>query len=80
MPCLQEETAHIIGCILQHYVADLEATKKVFHFLSVGCKHHVKIGVSILIEIIFIYSACFTNLLQTHNLSYFCFPVTENRP
>ncbi|NWW66587.1 DYH8 protein, partial [Ifrita kowaldi] len=30
MPCLQEETARIIGCILQHYVADLEATKKLY--------------------------------------------------
>ncbi|NXQ74857.1 DYH8 protein, partial [Quiscalus mexicanus] len=30
MPCLQEETAHTISCILQHYVAELEATKKLY--------------------------------------------------
>ncbi|NXB25725.1 DYH8 protein, partial [Rhagologus leucostigma] len=30
MPCLQEETARTVGCILQHYVAELEATKKVY--------------------------------------------------
>ncbi|NXH29664.1 DYH8 protein, partial [Myiagra hebetior] len=30
MPCLQEETARTIGSILQHYVADLEATKKIY--------------------------------------------------
>ncbi|XP_048155560.1 dynein axonemal heavy chain 8 [Corvus hawaiiensis] len=30
MPCLQEEIARTVGCILQHYVADLEATKKLY--------------------------------------------------
>ncbi|XP_010219892.1 PREDICTED: dynein heavy chain 8, axonemal [Tinamus guttatus] len=30
MPCLQEEIAHTVGCILQHYVAELEATKKLY--------------------------------------------------
>uniref|UniRef100_A0A8C3MSF3 Uncharacterized protein n=1 Tax=Geospiza parvula TaxID=87175 RepID=A0A8C3MSF3_GEOPR len=30
MPCLQEETAHTISSILQHYVAELEATKKLY--------------------------------------------------
>ncbi|NXM47653.1 DYH8 protein, partial [Gymnorhina tibicen] len=30
MPCLQEETAHTVGCILRHYVAELEATKKLY--------------------------------------------------
>ncbi|NXR60449.1 DYH8 protein, partial [Rhadina sibilatrix] len=30
MPCLQEETARTVGCILQHYVAELEATKKLY--------------------------------------------------
>uniref|UniRef100_A0A8D0F655 Dynein axonemal heavy chain 8 n=1 Tax=Strix occidentalis caurina TaxID=311401 RepID=A0A8D0F655_STROC len=30
MPCLQEETVHIVGCILQHYIAELEATKKLY--------------------------------------------------
>ncbi|NXR71486.1 DYH8 protein, partial [Pycnonotus jocosus] len=30
MPCLQEETAHTIASILQHYVAELEATKKLY--------------------------------------------------
>ncbi|NXR45576.1 DYH8 protein, partial [Hippolais icterina] len=30
MPCLQEETARTIGCILQHYTAELEATKKIY--------------------------------------------------
>ncbi|NWV93011.1 DYH8 protein, partial [Machaerirhynchus nigripectus] len=30
MPCLQEETARTVGCILQHYVAELEATKKIY--------------------------------------------------
>ncbi|NXB52763.1 DYH8 protein, partial [Leucopsar rothschildi] len=30
MPCLQEETANTVGCILQHYVAELEATKKLY--------------------------------------------------
>ncbi|NXC02597.1 DYH8 protein, partial [Orthonyx spaldingii] len=30
MPCLQEETAHTVGCILQHYVAELEATKQLY--------------------------------------------------
>ncbi|NXA78248.1 DYH8 protein, partial [Thryothorus ludovicianus] len=30
MPCLQEETTHAVGCILQHYVAELEATKKLY--------------------------------------------------
>ncbi|XP_061847250.1 dynein axonemal heavy chain 8 isoform X2 [Colius striatus] len=30
MPCLEEETEHIVGCILQHYVAELEATKKLY--------------------------------------------------
>ncbi|NWR45019.1 DYH8 protein, partial [Regulus satrapa] len=30
MPCLQEEITHTIGCILQHYVAELEATKKLY--------------------------------------------------
>lgn len=55
MPCLQEETANTVASILQHYAAELEATKKVFHFLSVSCKHLVKIRASILVEIIFIY-------------------------
>lgn len=77
MPCLQEEIAHTVASILQHYVAELEATKKVFNFLSVSCKHHVKIGESILLGIIFIYYAYFTNLLPIFNLSYFCFPVIE---
>ncbi|XP_074720939.1 dynein axonemal heavy chain 8 [Strix uralensis] len=30
MPCLQEETVRIVGCILQHYIAELEATKKLY--------------------------------------------------
>ncbi|XP_074024884.1 dynein axonemal heavy chain 8 [Numenius arquata] len=30
MPCLQEEIAHTVGCILQHYVAELEAIKKLY--------------------------------------------------
>ncbi|NXW53015.1 DYH8 protein, partial [Eurystomus gularis] len=30
MPCLQEEILYTIGCILQHYVAELEATKKLY--------------------------------------------------
>ncbi|NXT63912.1 DYH8 protein, partial [Chaetops frenatus] len=30
MLCLQEETARTVGCILQHYVAELEATKKLY--------------------------------------------------
>ncbi|NXO33744.1 DYH8 protein, partial [Locustella ochotensis] len=30
MPCLQEEIAHTVGCILQHYVAELETTKKIY--------------------------------------------------
>ncbi|NXH84859.1 DYH8 protein, partial [Edolisoma coerulescens] len=30
MPCLQEEIARTVGCILQHYVAELEATKKLY--------------------------------------------------
>ncbi|KAH0622614.1 hypothetical protein JD844_025060 [Phrynosoma platyrhinos] len=30
MPCLQHEIAHTIGRILQHYVAELEATKKLY--------------------------------------------------
>ncbi|KAK1192580.1 DYH8 protein, partial [Pygoscelis papua] len=30
MPCLQEETVCTVGCILQHYVAELEATKKLY--------------------------------------------------
>ncbi|KAM6082368.1 dynein axonemal heavy chain 8 [Chlamydotis macqueenii] len=30
MPCLQEETVHTVGCILQHYVAELEATEKLY--------------------------------------------------
>ncbi|XP_064014378.1 dynein axonemal heavy chain 8 [Pogoniulus pusillus] len=30
MPCLKEETAHTIGCILQHYLGELEATKKLY--------------------------------------------------
>ncbi|NXT04789.1 DYH8 protein, partial [Prunella fulvescens] len=30
MPCLQEETAHTVSCILQHYVAELETTKKLY--------------------------------------------------
>lgn len=55
MPCLQEETANTVGSILQHYVAELEATKKVFHFLSVSYKHRVKIIAIILVEIIFIF-------------------------
>ncbi|NWR08769.1 DYH8 protein, partial [Paradoxornis webbianus] len=30
MPCLQEEIASTVSCILQHYVAELEATKKLY--------------------------------------------------
>ncbi|NXM06845.1 DYH8 protein, partial [Tyrannus savana] len=30
MPCLQEEIERTAGCILQHYVAELEATKKLY--------------------------------------------------
>uniref|UniRef100_A0A8C0B3E1 Dynein axonemal heavy chain 8 n=1 Tax=Buteo japonicus TaxID=224669 RepID=A0A8C0B3E1_9AVES len=30
MPCLQEETVHTVGCILQHFVAELEAIKKLY--------------------------------------------------
>ncbi|XP_039384950.1 dynein heavy chain 8, axonemal isoform X5 [Mauremys reevesii] len=30
MPCLQQEIAHTVGLILQHYVAELEATKKLY--------------------------------------------------
>ncbi|XP_075002904.1 dynein axonemal heavy chain 8 isoform X1 [Calonectris borealis] len=30
MPCLQEETVRTVDCILQHYVAELEATKKLY--------------------------------------------------
>uniref|UniRef100_A0A803VLU3 Dynein axonemal heavy chain 8 n=1 Tax=Ficedula albicollis TaxID=59894 RepID=A0A803VLU3_FICAL len=30
MPCLQEEIVNTVGCILQHYVAELEATKKLY--------------------------------------------------
>ncbi|XP_032540330.1 dynein heavy chain 8, axonemal isoform X1 [Chiroxiphia lanceolata] len=30
MPCLQEETVRTASCILQHYVAELEATKKLY--------------------------------------------------
>ncbi|XP_068255611.1 dynein axonemal heavy chain 8 [Nyctibius grandis] len=30
IPCLQEETVCTVGCILQHYVAELEATKKLY--------------------------------------------------
>ncbi|NXY42341.1 DYH8 protein, partial [Ceuthmochares aereus] len=30
MPCLQEEIACTVSCILQHYVAELEATKKLY--------------------------------------------------
>uniref|UniRef100_A0A8C3GNK9 Dynein axonemal heavy chain 8 n=1 Tax=Cairina moschata TaxID=8855 RepID=A0A8C3GNK9_CAIMO len=30
MPCLQEEIVHTVSCILQHYVAELEATKKLY--------------------------------------------------
>uniref|UniRef100_H0ZBP1 Dynein axonemal heavy chain 8 n=1 Tax=Taeniopygia guttata TaxID=59729 RepID=H0ZBP1_TAEGU len=30
MPCLQEETARTVSCILQHYVAELAATKKLY--------------------------------------------------
>ncbi|NWV39501.1 DYH8 protein, partial [Grantiella picta] len=30
MPCLQEEIAHTVGCILQHYVADLKTTKEIY--------------------------------------------------
>ncbi|NXO85892.1 DYH8 protein, partial [Sitta europaea] len=30
MPCLQEETARAVGSILQHYIAELEATKKLY--------------------------------------------------
>ncbi|NXV03318.1 DYH8 protein, partial [Cettia cetti] len=30
IPCLQEETERTVGCILQHYVAELEATKKIY--------------------------------------------------
>uniref|UniRef100_A0A8D0G5C6 Dynein axonemal heavy chain 8 n=1 Tax=Sphenodon punctatus TaxID=8508 RepID=A0A8D0G5C6_SPHPU len=30
MPCLQQEIAHTIGLILQHYIAELEATKKLY--------------------------------------------------
>lgn len=49
MPCLQEEIVHTVGCILQHYVAELEATKKVFHFFAINFKHHVKIRANVLI-------------------------------
>ncbi|NXN78965.1 DYH8 protein, partial [Bombycilla garrulus] len=30
MPCLQEETARNVSCILQHYIAELEATKQIY--------------------------------------------------
>uniref|UniRef100_A0A8C4Y3D3 Dynein axonemal heavy chain 8 n=1 Tax=Gopherus evgoodei TaxID=1825980 RepID=A0A8C4Y3D3_9SAUR len=30
MPCLQQDIAHTVGLILQHYVAELEATKKLY--------------------------------------------------
>ncbi|KFU84710.1 Dynein heavy chain 8, axonemal, partial [Chaetura pelagica] len=30
MPCLEEETAHTVHCILQHYVGELEAIKKLY--------------------------------------------------
>ncbi|XP_019405170.1 PREDICTED: dynein heavy chain 8, axonemal [Crocodylus porosus] len=30
MPCLQQEISHTVGLILQHYVAELEATKKLY--------------------------------------------------
>ncbi|XP_009878765.1 PREDICTED: dynein heavy chain 8, axonemal [Charadrius vociferus] len=30
MPCLREEIVHTVGCILQHYVAELEAIKKLY--------------------------------------------------
>ncbi|XP_074845897.1 dynein axonemal heavy chain 8 [Carettochelys insculpta] len=30
MPCLQHEIAHTVGLILHHYVAELEATKKLY--------------------------------------------------
>ncbi|NXY25637.1 DYH8 protein, partial [Atrichornis clamosus] len=30
LPCLQEETARTVGRILQHYIADLKATKKLY--------------------------------------------------
>nr|XP_038033594.1 dynein heavy chain 8, axonemal [Anas platyrhynchos] len=30
MPCLQEEIVHTVSCILQHYVAELEAIKKLY--------------------------------------------------
>uniref|UniRef100_A0A674I063 Dynein axonemal heavy chain 8 n=1 Tax=Terrapene triunguis TaxID=2587831 RepID=A0A674I063_9SAUR len=30
MPCLQQEIAHTVGLILQHYIAELEATKKLY--------------------------------------------------
>ncbi|NXC67641.1 DYH8 protein, partial [Anhinga anhinga] len=30
MPCLQEEIVRTVSCILQHYVAELEATKKLY--------------------------------------------------
>ncbi|NXF39619.1 DYH8 protein, partial [Nyctibius bracteatus] len=30
MPCLQEETVCTVGCILQHYVAELEAIKELY--------------------------------------------------
>ncbi|CAN8203477.1 unnamed protein product [Coccothraustes coccothraustes] len=30
MPCLQEETAHTVSSILQHYVAELETTKQLY--------------------------------------------------
>nr|XP_048699429.1 dynein axonemal heavy chain 8 [Caretta caretta] len=30
MPCLKQEIAHTVGLILQHYVAELEATKKLY--------------------------------------------------
>lgn len=48
MPCLQEETVHTVGCILQHCVAELEAIKKVFHLSAINFKHHVKIRANIL--------------------------------
>ncbi|XP_057271369.1 dynein axonemal heavy chain 8 isoform X1 [Pezoporus wallicus] len=28
LTCLQEETVHTVGCILQHYIAELESTEK----------------------------------------------------
>ncbi|XP_040553568.1 dynein axonemal heavy chain 8 isoform X1 [Gallus gallus] len=30
MPCLQEEVRYTVACILQHYVAELEAIKKIY--------------------------------------------------